>query len=721
MKRKILLTLLSLVIAVSAFCGIHAFASDVSVTGTEEAPNESPELSFYGAALVLNNTIDIRYMVNAKNVADPYDLELLIWTDARDEYVKGTENYHLAYSGKTMTYKGVVYPSFDFDGVGAKRLADSYYAVVCFETEDGIIYSAPCKYSVLQYAYNKLGKTGTATTDENLKALIKEMLEYGAASQRYLDYKTERLADDDFYQVKVSGGLLPDGFSSGLYLEGENLSICAPITDMEGKTFSHWTDSQGTKISTAATYELTVGNKNEVYTAVYEKSEESVYPDGLIFESNSDGTYTLTNIGTCEEAEIIIPPSYNGGAVTRIGNNAFFNKDHIVSVVIPDSVTDVGSRAFADCSNLSSITIPKSVSTIGHGAFLWCEALQNVYISDVLHWCNISFVNDTANPLFYANKLYINGELKVDIVLPEGVTVIPLYGLSCDNIATVSIPKSLVAIEGYAFENCQNLESVYISDISRWCNISFDAIDSNPLYYAKKLYLNGTLVTDVIIPDGVTEIKKYAFRNCEALSSVRIPSSVSFIGKCAFNNCIHLNDIYVDNDNTSFCSIDGNLYSKDKTMLIQYATGKEDEDFSTPWKTTVICDYAFQNSHSLKKLILCDDMVSVGDYAFSNCSGLENVRIGNRVIELGSHVFAYCNNLVNVTIGTNVNIIGDYAFIGCEKLSNVTFKSTYGWVQSLTRGETVGTPISSSELQDSANSARLLKGVYYRYYWNRRS
>ena len=269
MKRKVLLTLLSLVIAVSAFCGIHAFASDVSVTGTEEAPNESPELSFYGAALVLNNTIDIRYMVNAKNVADPYDLELLIWTDARDEYVKGTENYRLAYSGKTMTYKGVVYPSFDFDGVGAKRLADSYYAVVCLETEDGIIYSAPCKYSVLQYAYNKLGKTGTATTDENLKALIKEMLEYGAASQRYLDYKTERLADDDFYQVKVSGGLLPDGFSSGLYLEGDKVTLTASDINASGEAFLYWTNPEGELLSNEGVLEITVGAENKTYTAVY--------------------------------------------------------------------------------------------------------------------------------------------------------------------------------------------------------------------------------------------------------------------------------------------------------------------------------------------------------------------------------------------------------------------------------------------------------------------
>ena len=272
MKRKILFILLVAVLSLSTVFGVCSFASDGATSATAESA-EAPKAEFFGAALVLDNAIKIRYMVNPENVADNNDLVLLVWTEAQDEYTLGSESYKLDYEGKTMSYNGKVYPVFDFNGVGAKRLADDFYAVVAVKTETGYTYSAPCKYGVLQYAYNKLGKTGTATGNEALKILIKEMLEYGAASQNYLAYKTDRLASDDFYQVKVAGGSLSDGFNSGLYLEGEKVAVKAAESNTADEKFSHWADDSGNVVSTEATFTYTVGNKNVILTPVFK-------PDG---------------------------------------------------------------------------------------------------------------------------------------------------------------------------------------------------------------------------------------------------------------------------------------------------------------------------------------------------------------------------------------------------------------------------------------------------------
>ncbi|MBQ8257621.1 MAG: leucine-rich repeat domain-containing protein [Bacteroidaceae bacterium] len=130
--------------------------------------------------------------------------------------------------------------------------------------------------------------------------------------------------------------------------------------------------------------------------------------------------------------DITIPESveYNGViySVTTIGELAFYSCGYnLTSVTIPNSVTTIGYYAFRDCSGLTSVTIPNSVTYIESDAFDGCTGLTSVHISDLAAWCKIDFEGNRSNPLYYAKKIYLNGEELVNLSIPNGVKTIGDY------------------------------------------------------------------------------------------------------------------------------------------------------------------------------------------------------------------------------------------------------------------------------------------------------
>ena len=295
---------------------------------------------------------------------------------------------------------------------------------------------------------------------------------------------------------------------------------------------------------------------------------------------------TVTSIGEsafriCSSlTDITIPEG-----VKTIGNSAFEECTSLTGITIPDGIEEIGTRAFAwcsslktvvignglfkiceytfaDCNSLTDITIPSSVTSFEEWAFHNCTGLTDIHISDLGAWINIKSTGEAGHPFSASgneHKLFLNGKLLTHAVIPDGITVIRENAFAnCTSLTAVTIPASVKSAEDGSFYNCKNLTDVYITDVAAWLNIDMHWDDRNPFsvygyvengqeYVSNKenkLYLNGNLVTNLIIPDGVTNIRYSAFASCSSIKSVTIPKSVTTIGVHAFINCDRITDVY---------------------------------------------------------------------------------------------------------------------------------------------------------------------------------
>jgi uncharacterized delta-60 repeat protein len=176
-------------------------------------------------------------------------------------------------------------------------------------------------------------------------------------------------------------------------------------------------------------------------------------------------------------------------------------------------------------------------------------------------------------------------------------------------------------------------------------------------------------VTSITIPNGVVTVGYNAFHYCTSLTIVEIPASVTSISSTAFRSCSALTGITVASGNTAFSSLDGVLFNKPHTLLIQYPEGRAGT-YTIPASVTTIGNNAFASS-VLTGVTIPSSVTAIGSNAFSG-SNLTGVTIPSSVTTIGSGAFSVCNSLTSVTIPSGVTGISDFAFQGCQGLSNVT-------------------------------------------------
>ena len=373
--------------------------------------------------------------------------------------------------------------------------------------------------------------------------------------------------------------------------------------------------------------------------------------DGIYYDFNTtDGTATVTY--------------YQTGRTYRNRDYIYYNANaYTGDVIIPKTVTynettyqvvAIGGQAFEYCANLTSVTIPEGVTTIGGGAFLDCTGLTTVTI-------------------------------------PEGVTAINGSAFNgCTGLTTVSIPKSVTEIGSSAFNYCSGLTKVIISDIAAWCNISFGAdgynSTSNPLYYAKHLYIDAnTEITDIVVPEGV-EALNYTFPNCESLKSVTIPASVTAING-AFYGCTNLTKVTLNSN--AIAATDGH-YSSPISPLF----GTQVKEYVLGEGVTTIGEYAFRDCTNLEQITFPASLAQVGSMAFLRCTNLKKVIAKDIASWCGISFGTFYNNdanplyyakhlysdedteITDLVVPAGIEAINPCAFYNCEGLKSVTIPNS---------------------------------------------
>ena len=235
------------------------------------------------------------------------------------------------------------------------------------------------------------------------------------------------------------------------------------------------------------------------------------------------------------------------GPISKIGNSSFYKCDKLAGITIPDSVTSIGEYAFYYCSGLTEAVLPGSVTSIGRYAFSGCDGITSVPI-------------------------------------PDGVKEIGDYAFfDCDGLVDIVIPESVAKMGYFAFGGCDNMQNMHVSDLTAWCNIDFycswGTIGEKKDY---NLYVDGELVTDLVIPDGVTVIKGWAFYHFSNITSVIIPDGVTEIGIQAFFDCSGLTKIYIP-DSMMKIGIDAFYFYSIREIHISDLTAWSNIEFGESW------------------------------------------------------------------------------------------------------------------------------------------
>ena len=257
------------------------------------------------------------------------------------------------------------------------------------------------------------------------------------------------------------------------------------------------------------------------------------------------------------------------------------------------------------------------------------EAYESLIIPAIFEddgtWYRVTSIGDSA--FEFCSNIW-------EIMIPESVTSINSKAFYyCRGFGSIIIPDNVTSIGNDAFNNCEGLRSVTIGK-------SVNTI-------GRGAFWNCYFLESITIPDSVTTIGSDAFSFCSSLKSITIGESVTSIGKNAFC-CRGLTSIVVDEKNAAYQSINGNLYSKDGTVLVAYAIGKRDTSFAFPDSVTTIGEWAFYDCYYLQSITIPNSVTCIGEKAFYGCSSLESITILNSVTSIGSYAFGKCTSHVSI-------------------------------------------------------------------------
>ncbi len=329
---------------------------------------------------------------------------------------------------------------------------------------------------------------------------------------------------------------------------------------------------------------LPVRYKEYVYKADYLSKIPEILSQSerLKFKRYEDGWEVISD--GMLSGEIVIPTTYKGKPVRGIAKYGFSNKK-ITSVVIPITVESIGVEAFSHCTYLENIELPSGLKTIGREAFRQCSLTDVVIPNNVKEIGRGAFnetdivrltlpdtvvckdgdgVSHIANIFGYfsrADQVWVLTSKLREVIIKGGEEID--YSLwQCRYLQKISIPKTVKRFGDLTFLGCSNLDYVYYDGtLDDWLKFEFSRDTANPLSNGASLYVEGNLVSELVIPENVSTINNYAFNHCESITSVTIHNGVTTIGAYAFNQCSNITDVYYEGSEVEWAEISFGSYN----------------------------------------------------------------------------------------------------------------------------------------------------------------
>ena len=336
-------------------------------------------------------------------------------------------------------------------------------------------------------------------------------------------------------------------------------------------------------------------------------------------------SYGVTNSPWSSYADSIRTLTLKEG-ITSIGADAFQRCKFTGTLIIPDSVTDIGMFSFDGCTEITGLVLGKNVKTIGNMAFRDCKKLS--------------------------------GTLK----LPDNLDTICQYAFNaCENLTSIELGKKVRSIQRCAFSSCKNVNEVSVDSENQYYTVLNNMIcTKNAVLVFCPIGVSGAIE----IPNTITSIREYAFKDCKNITSIKIPGSVTKIQEGAFSgcsglngtlnipysvtsiasnafyNCDNLESYSVNQLNNVYCSIDGLLLNKDGTELLDCPKGKQGE-CKIPDTVVTIKQSAFSGCEKIPgELVIPSSVVTIESYAFYHCAGLTGtLSLGKNVNSVKSSAF----------------------------------------------------------------------------------
>ena len=324
----------------------------------------------------------------------------------------------------------------------------------------------------------------------------------------------------------------------------------------------------------------------------------------------------------------IVFTSVNSNPLTH-AHHLFIDGLPLNDITLPADIKDLKSYAFCGLV-VDRLTINAgSLNSIGINAFYQSE-IGRLDIMDVSSWLDVQLSSGESNPIDHTLQVYFDGlDTPGTIVLPKTMTRLRENAFSgCTWLSSITISSNIVEIGANAFADCANLTKVHIEDVAAWCGIAFGNASANPLIATHHLYFGDEPITELTLPETVSDVNAYAF-----------------VG-------IYLDKLTINAGLLHTIGMDAFYQSRISRLDIIDVSAWLNIEFIGSDSNPAVCaqQVFFDGENTPGTVTLPSSMTKINNRAFANCVWLKSIFIPSSIVEIGASAFSGCINLTEVHI-----------------------------------------------------------------------